>query len=241
MSSASERTSKIPTEQDYRVRNLIRAVVRVLFRLLSRLEVVGLEQVPKEGGVLLAVNHSSWVDPMLVFALVDRDNVTALVADKYKRIPLINWLVIGVKGIWLKRGEADLQALRVARDFLQQGGALGIAPEGTRSKTGELQPAKTGVAYLADKAGVPVVPIAITGAETAFRKLFRLHRPRIRIEFGEPFRLPPLDRRDRAASLQRNTDEIMARIAALLPPSYRGFYADHPRMQEILTARSQSQ
>jgi 1-acyl-sn-glycerol-3-phosphate acyltransferase len=111
---------------------------------------------------------------------------------------------------------------------------LGIAPEGTRSKTGALIAAKPGVAYLAAKAGVPALVMAVTGTEDAGKTILRLRKPRFRVVFGEIFDLPPLDRRDRDAALQRNADEMMCRIAALLPEKYRGVYADHPRLAEIL-------
>ncbi len=111
---------------------------------------------------------------------------------------------------------------------------LGIAPEGTRSRTGALIQAKTGTAYLADKARVPVVPAAIYGSESAVRQLFHLHRPAIHIQFGKPLMLEPVSRSNREADLQRNTDEIMCRIAAMLPERYWGVYAEHPRLIELL-------
>lgn len=218
----------------------LRSVVRILFKLLTRYEVIGLENVPLQEGCLLASNHLSRLDPPLVYIALDTDRATALVAEKYQKNPFFRWIIDIVGGIYINRGEADLSALRQARDFLQRGGLLGIAPEGTRSRTGALIPAKTGAAYLADRANAPIVPIAITGTEKVFRQLLRLRRPSLRIEFGKPFRLPPLDRRDRAGSLQRNTDEIMCRIAAMLPEAYRGVYADHPRLKELLDEMSRA-
>ena len=215
-------------------RKTLHAIARFLFRHLSHVEVIGLENVPPLGGLILAANHLGRLDAPLVFAVVERDDVTALVADKYINNPFFNWMVNGVHGIWIDRETADFRALRVARDYLQQGGALGVAPEGTRSRTRALIQAKTGVAYLADKAGVPVLPVAITGTEMAVSTFFRLRRPRIQIRFGKPFCLQPSERHARGMSMEQNTDEIMCRIAELLPPEYRGVYADHPRLQELL-------
>ncbi len=158
-------------------RKTLHAIARFLFRHLSHVEVIGLENVPPHGGLILAANHLGRLDAPLVFAVVERDDVTALVADKYIHNPFFNWMINGVHGIWINRETADFRALRVARDYLQQGGALGVAPEGTRSRTRALIQAKTGVAYLADKAGVPVVPVAITGTEKAVSTLFRLETP----------------------------------------------------------------
>jgi 1-acyl-sn-glycerol-3-phosphate acyltransferase len=212
----------------------LKAIARFLFKHFTHIEVIGMENVPPTGGLILAANHLSRLDPPLVFAVVGRDDVTALVADKYIHNPFFNWMINGVHGIWINRESADFRALRVARDYLQQGGALGVAPEGTRSRTHALIQGKTGVAYLADRAGVPVVPVAITGTESAVSTFFHLRRPHIRIRFGEPFCLQPSERHARGASLEHNTDEIMCRIAALLPPEYRGVYAVHPRLQELL-------
>ena len=217
-------------------RTILRTLIRLALKLLSRVTVSGLERLPHSGGYILAVNHLSRVDPPLVFSLIERDHVTALVAEKYKKRPFFRWIIRLVDGIWINRGEADLHALRQARDYLRGGGVLGIAPEGTRSHTGALMRAKTGVAYLADKGGVPVVPVAISGSDGAVWQLLRLRRPAIQIKFGTPLIFPPIQRYEREAALQRNTDEVMCQIAAMLPEKYRGVYADHPRLKELLGA-----
>ncbi len=220
------------------IQRRFRSILRFLFRWLTRLEVIGLENVPLSGGYILATNHLSRLDPPLLFMLIERDDLNALVADKYKKYPFIPWVVNALKGIWINRDEADFRALKEARQYVQAGGLLGIAPEGTRSPTKGLLPGKPGVAYLADKANVPVIPVAITGTEGAIFKIFTLRRPKIRVIFGEPIKLPPVGREQREEQLQRNTDEILCRIAALLPPEYRGAYAHHPRLLELLEQSS---
>ncbi len=212
----------------------IRSFARFLYHNLAHLDIAGLEKVPLEGGLLIATNHLSRLDPPLVYVTIQRSDMTAMVADTYKKFPGINWLIKKVRGIWVARGEADVRALKEARQYLQAGGALGIAPEGTRSRQGSLLPGKTGAAYLADKAGVPVLPTAAWGTEDAVARLLTLRKPRIYLRFGDPVLLPPVERRTREQDLQRNTDEIMCRIAALLPEQYRGVYADHPRLKELL-------
>jgi 1-acyl-sn-glycerol-3-phosphate acyltransferase len=192
-----------------------------------------LENIPAQGGALMASNHLSILDSPLIFALLNRRDATSLVADTYKKNPIFRWIVEVVDGIWINRGEADHHALRAARDYVQQGGLLGIAPEGHRSRTGALMEAKTGVAYLAYQTGAAIIPISIWGTEDALRRLSRLQRPAIHIRIGRPFELPALDRRDRSGSLQRNTDEIMCQIARQLPERYRGVYTGHPRLAEM--------
>lgn len=216
------------------LRNVIASAVQLLFDILSHTQIIDGHNVPAQGGCILAMNHLSRLDPAVAYITIDRQDMTALVADKYKSTIGISWLVNIFNGIWVNREEADMKAIREARDYLRNGGALGIAPEGTRSLTKGLIPAKTGVAFLADKAQVPLVPIAIWGTETAFKDLAHFRRAKITIRFGEPFYLEPLDRADRNGSLLRNTDEIMCRIATMLPPEYRGEYANHPRLQELI-------
>ncbi len=203
----------------------LRKILRLLFKYLCRLEIRGLDHIPAKGACILAVNHVSLLDAALVFAILDRRDVTALVADKYKKNPFIHWLVNAANGIWINREQADLRALRATLEWLSAGGILGIAPEGTRSHSGGLLPAKAGVAYIVDKASAPVIPVGVFGTENAISALLRLSRPVIHLNFGNAFNLPPLERSDREASMQRNTDEIMRQIASLLPPSYRGVYA----------------
>lgn len=222
------------------IRKTIASFVKFLFVIFSETDIQGLSNVPDEGGCILAMNHLSRLDPPLAYITLKRRDMTALVADKYKTFPGINWLVKLFNGIWVNREDADIKAMKEARDYLRNGGILGIAPEGTRSDTRALIPAKTGVAFLAEKAGVPLVPIAVWGTEKAFSDLLHFHRAQISLRFGESFMLPRLDRRDREASLERNTDEIMCRIAVMLPPEYRGAYADHPRLNELLAVQQET-
>ena len=222
------------------LRRILRALFKFLFQSLAKLEVIGLENIPPEGGHIIAVNHLSRLDPPLAFGLIERDDVTGIAADNYKRNLLIGPVVTIINGIWIDRDEADFHAIREARKYLLAGWILGIAPEGTRSNTGALIPAKTGVAYLADKAMVPIIPAALYGTENAIRQLFRLRRPQIRIQYGKSFLLPKIKRASRTEDLEHNTDEIMCQIAAMLPPSYRGAYADHPRLHELLDSQNEA-
>ena len=120
--------------------------------------------------------------------------------------------------------------------LMENGKCLVIAPEGTRSRVGSLIEGKPGVAYLAARSGFPVVPAVITGTEdkAILANLKRLRKSDITLTAGEPFIVPPLPNKDRNAALQKYTDEIMCRMAALLPARYRGVYAEHPRLKELL-------
>jgi 1-acyl-sn-glycerol-3-phosphate acyltransferase len=213
----------------------LRRIVRFIIFSLCRVEQVGLEHIPPAGGVLHAVNHLSWVDGPLIFSVYPRRDVTALAANKYRRNPISRWLLDSAGVIWVDREHPEPRALKEAVRFLRDGGLVGIAPEGTRSRSGGLMPAKPGVAFLAKQASVPIQAVAVTGTERVFRDLFQLRRPRIRVEFSQVFDLPPSNGAGRDEVLKLYADEIMCRIAALLPAEYRGFYADHPRLIQLLT------
>jgi 1-acyl-sn-glycerol-3-phosphate acyltransferase len=212
-------------------------VFRILFFLLTRLRVKGREHLPQEGGYIAAANHLSVIDVPLTYCLINRHDVTGLVAKAHRKNPLFRLLINLLGGIWLSREVIDPRALRAARDHLRGGGVLGIAPEGTRSQTGALIEAKTGVAFLADQAKVPIIPVAVAGTWQITTEILTLKRPVIQVNFGKPFTLPPVDRKSRDHDLKQNTDEIMCQLAALLPAENRGVYADHPRVLELLESQ----
>lgn len=216
-------------------RKIVNIIARLFFRLLARVTVSGMENVPANGPGILAINHLSILDAPLVFAFVPREDLTALVAKTHQKNLFLKLVVNAVNGIWINRDDADVQAVRAARDHLKTGGLLGIAPEGTRSQTGELAPAKTGVVYLANIARVPIIPVAVSGTYKGVKEALLLRRPRFHIYIGESLELPPIDRKERDQALEHYTDEIMCRIAAMLPPANRGVYAEHPRTKELLS------
>jgi 1-acyl-sn-glycerol-3-phosphate acyltransferase len=213
----------------------LKAILRFLFDQVTVHVATGAENFPRQGAYLLATNHMSRLDLPLLFIDTPRPDLIALVANSYKRTPFLNWIVRASGSIWIDRDKADFAAMRAGMDHLRAGGVLGIAPEGTRSRMGSLLEAKTGVALIAEKAQVPVIPVALEGTESCMRQLVSLRRPHLWVHFGAPFTLPPLDRKDRDGWLQRCTDEIMCRIAAMLPSRYHGFYANHPRLKELLS------
>jgi len=216
----------------------LRWTFNLLAALLSRRDVEGLEHLPPAGPYILAVNHLSVFDLPLVFGLLGGENVTGWAAEKYARHPLFGPILRMGQGIFIERGQVDRRAIDAAVAWMQRGNIFGIAPEGTRSRSGTMARGKTGIAYLASEVDVPIVPIAVAGTEKTLACWARLRRPRFLVRVGRPFKLPPLDETHRSASLRANADEVMCRIAAMLPPEYRGFYADHPRLKELLAASS---
>ncbi|HCS39905.1 MAG TPA: hypothetical protein DIW44_10025 [Anaerolineaceae bacterium] len=214
---------------------------RILVWLLKRLtvtEFIGVENIPLTGGVLIATNHMSRMDIPVLFLTPNRPDMTALVTTKYLKYPLIRWFIVTAQGIWLDRDTADFSAFRTAMTALNQGMAIGIAPEGTRSKDAQLLEGKPGTALLALRAGVPILPVALSGTEDAVDKMKHFKRPHITAQFGKLIPAPVLDRNNREEQLQQLTDEIMCQIAVMLPEKYHGFYREHPRLKEILAENS---
>lgn len=206
----------------------------LLVRVLSRTRAEGLQNVPDSGPYLLVSNHMSMADLPTSYIYLGGPHITGWAAGKWRNHPLFSPILRLGGGIFIDRGEVDRSALAEALAWLRSGKAFGLSPEGTRSKVGALQQAKTGAAYLADAADVPVLPVGLIGTDRALPSLLRLRRPEIIVRVGKPFKLPPLDSQNRSLSLRRNTDEIMCRIAALLPPRYWGHYADNPRILELV-------
>ena len=215
-------------------------LLRTLVKVVTRLDFINLENLPEEGSILLTTNHLSMVDTPLLLTTTDRTDVVAIVAKKYFKKPFFKWILEKIGNIvWMDRENTDFSAVRQALEFLKQGAILGIAPEGTRSKdTRGLLEGKQGAALLAARANVPIVPVGIVGSEFVKSSMLKLKRAPVSINIGKPYHLPEFDRENRQVWLTQCTDEIMCRIAVLLPPSYRGFYADHPRLQELLAEQA---
>lgn len=212
------------------------STVQFLVRKLTKLEILNKNNIPAEGGVLLTTNHLSRLDTPLLLAITERKDLVAIVAKNYQEKAFFKWILekVGTM-VWMDRETTDFSAMREALNLLRQGAIVGIAPEGTRSRESQgLLEGKQGAALMAARVSVPIVPVGIIGSEKINQQWMRLRRPTVTINVGEPYRLPAFDIGDRQAWLTKHTDEIMCRIAALLPPEYRGFYADHPRVQELL-------
>jgi 1-acyl-sn-glycerol-3-phosphate acyltransferase len=203
----------------------LRRLFYVLLRLLTHIDVEGLERVPRSGPLIMAPNHLHIMDAVVTFTLTPR-RITVFAADKWRGTPF-GWIMsVFADAIYVARGEPDRKALGRALAVLQAGGTLGVAPEGTRSRTGGLQHAHSGVAYLATRTGASVLPVAVWGQEDAFRALFRLRRADIHVSYVEPIVFPEAAARARTGELEMYTDEIMLTIARQLPAKYRGVYSD---------------
>lgn len=195
---------------------------------IRKFEVVGDEHVPPEGPLIVASNHLNNADPPAVALAISSRYPTYMAKRE-----MITWPILGpgfrIFGAFpVRRGEADLSALRAAAEVVRSGAMLVMFPEGTRSRTGGLTRGHPGTALITLRTGAPVIPVAITGTEGIrwpwiFLKPLSIRH--VKVTIGEPFHLPTVERIDGEAAAQA-TGVIMRRIAALLPPQYRGVYAD---------------
>lgn len=204
---------------------LLQRLIWAAAHVIARVDVTGFEHVPPTGPLIVSCNHLHSFDIPAVGVTVPRWQAV-FAADKY-RGNLGGWFMEAVtRVIYVARGEADREALGQALAFLRTGGALAVAPEGTRSRTGGLQAGRSGAAYLASRSGAAILPVAAWGQEQTLDAWRRLRRPEIHICIGAPIRLPAGAERARTAELQGYTDELMLALARLLPKEYRGVYAD---------------
>ncbi len=207
-------------------RAFARPAFRLIFHLLCRVRIEGQENIPKAGGYIVSSNHLSIIDPPFVVAFWPRALEAAGAVDILAR-PFQGDLMRWYGGMAVHRGEADRTLLEETIRRLKSGMPVFMDPEGRRSHVAGMQSAHPGVAYLAARAGVPVVPVGITGAEEAIGRWRRLRRGDLRMIIGKPLALAPVNLRtaERRAGLRANTEAIMRAIAALLPEKYRGIYA----------------
>jgi 1-acyl-sn-glycerol-3-phosphate acyltransferase len=215
---------------------IFRFILRLILNIIAHVEMSGFENVRSGNGYVIAANHIGRLDAALAYYVLDRPDIIMVVAEKYEKYAFFRWLVRITNGMFIDRYNADIAAIRTTLRRLNQGQILTITPEGTRSKSGNLIEAKPGGIYLAWKAGVPILPVAITGCEDAVVKdrLKHFRRLQIKVVAGPSFTLPAIAGKDREALMQYYTDEVMCRIAALLPEARRGFYSGYPRLTEIL-------
>jgi 1-acyl-sn-glycerol-3-phosphate acyltransferase len=213
------------------VYNTVKNIFGFLISLLSKgIEIEGLENFPLAGGVLIISNHLSFFDTVIAYRTLPRV-MYALTGEKYKN-SLWRFITDTGGAIYVNRGEVDREALRQAFNVIEDGLPLVVAPEGTRSKTGGLLPGKPGASYIAARASVPIVPMVFWNTDKVIPGWRKFQRTRIHLKFGKAFRLP--EGRARSEDLDRYTEDMMLRLAAMLPESYRGVYRDHPRLGEFI-------
>jgi 1-acyl-sn-glycerol-3-phosphate acyltransferase len=192
--------------------------------LICRIDATQLEKVPQQGPLIIYTNHVNLLELPIIYTHLQPRRVRGMVyAERWKN-PALGWLLTVVKAIPLQRGEADIAAIRKGLEALRQGEIIIIAPEGTRSHDGRLQTAHPGVVLLALHSGAPLMPIAYYGSENYVGNLKRLKRTDFHMQVGEPFHLETRGEKVNRSLREKMLEEMMVRLANLLPEQYRGVY-----------------
>ncbi len=206
--------------------NIVRLLTKMILRFIIKLEIFGSENFPGIGSVLVVTNHLHWIDTLVAIVAMPRWS-SVLAGEKWAKVPLWSLILRKSKSVvFINRGKPDRRSLEQALNILRAGRVFGLAPEGDYNKTGSLQKGHNGAAYLASRTGVPVVPLVIYGQEKLFNSLLSLKRPLVRVVFGEAFVLPGTPNRANGTQLGDYTEAIMRKLAAILPPEYRGVYSE---------------
>ena len=202
-------------------------VFLLLCRLLLRITVNGAENIPRNGPLVIVINHIGLLDPVAVLATFPRLVIPMAKKEAFD-MPLLGRFMKMFGTIPVHRDGIDVNAIKMALKVLKQGGVLLLAPEGTRSSNHKMQPAKDGVAMLAMRSNANILPIAVTGTSRIKTHFTRLKRVPITLTVGTPFRIQLSNGRKRPTHSEMSalTDQVMYRVAALLPAEYRGVYSN---------------
>ena len=208
-------------------------IVKLGTSIFCRIDAPDLDKVPMKGPLIVYSNHTGQIEVAVLFGHLQPRPITGWAKAESWDNPFLRW----VFNIWglipVRRGEGDTQALRKAISALEEGSIFGIAPEGTRNITGRLKRAHPGTVMLALHSGAPLLPVAHWGGEHFLKNLRQLKRTDFHIRVGEPFQLNVEGIRVTREIRQKIVDEMMVRLAKLLPEDYRGEYEKVTDRQEM--------
>lgn len=206
--------------------HLVTRGIKGILHVLCRIKLENMEILPKEGPALVVVNHINFLDvPLLYTHLYPRQTSSLVKVETWDNFFLARLADLW-NGIPLDRRITDFNALREAEKRLKQKHILMIAPEGTRSGHGRLSRANPGAVLFALRHRIPIYPVVHFGEESFWHNLKRLKRTPVTMRAGRPFVLAEQQKRINSETRQAMADEIMSYCASLLPPAYRGFYAE---------------
>lgn len=204
----------------------INFIIRVYTRITCRIDAPDLQKFPMHGPLIAIANHTGQIEVPMLFAHLQPRPLTGWA----KVEAWDNWFLNWVFGVWgaipVRRGAADMKALKLALKALEEGKIFGLAPEGTRNKTGKLIRAMPGTVIIALHSNAPIIPIAHWGGEVYLKNLKRLKRTDFHIRIGDPFKVNVDGVKVTGEVRQQIVDEMMYELAKLLPEEYRGAYSD---------------
>ena len=211
---------------------IISKVIEIGTAILCRINKDDFYKVSQSGPLILYANHINMLEVPLVFSHLQPRPITAMAKAESWDNPLFYWLFNIWKLVPVRRGEADMTAMRKSLSMLKEGYIFGISPEGTRSHGGQLQRAHPGIVPIALRSKSPLQPVAHWGGEAFPENIKRLRRTDFHIRVGKPFYLDSHGERVTSEVRQEMVDEMMYQLAKLLPESYRGYYADLEKSTE---------
>lgn len=200
--------------------------LRGVFRVILRVDIQGVENVPRRGALIVCISHSSFIDPVLMGTYLPREVVPMAKIEAFD-YPILGACIRWYGAFAVRRGEVDVRAFKNALAVLQNGMALVIAPEGHRSETGALQRGREGAITLALRSGAPLLPVAVWGGKGLWRNLARLRPTPMYIRIGKP--LVVTTTKPTREQIGEMADELMLAIAALMPRELHGYYRDWSR------------
>lgn len=225
--------NKYPYPRRKVARTILWSLINLAFTILGDFEIIGKENLPKKGPLLVVGNHFSFLDPLALIKLLSW-KLEFLGGTRTPNAPgTVEWL----RHLWgiipVFRGSVSRDTFVLSETVLAQSGILGIFPEGG-SWANVLRPARPGVAFLAAKTGASILPIGLEGFDTFFPKIRKFQRPKVIARIGKPFGPYEIDVRSRndREKLNEIGHEIMIQIAKLLPPNKRGYYSDDPEIRD---------
>jgi 1-acyl-sn-glycerol-3-phosphate acyltransferase len=205
------------------------AICRPLLNILFSWKVEGRENIPLTGPLILVANHVHLLDPFFLLFRFPRW-INFMAKEELFRSPFLRFWLRWAGSISIHREgkvREKQKILKSARNALEMGLILGMFPEGGRSRDGKLRKGKPGSAVIASKTNVPLLPVGIIGTDKISGISWLWKRPRIVVNIGKPFKLPPTSSRMSKSQMQLLTTQLMREIAALLPPEYQGAYEKH--------------
>ncbi|MDD2395088.1 MULTISPECIES: lysophospholipid acyltransferase family protein [Sphaerochaeta] len=205
---------------------MINSLLRTFFRLFFRIDRSELAKVPQAGPLLMMVNHTSNLEGPMLYAFLQPRPLHALAKQELWEQKFMAYLMNMWKSIPVDRQNMGRSTMDACFKVLEDRHILAIAPEGTRSKDGNLQEGKGGVAFIAHKKDVPMIPVAVMGFPSFSKNIKRLRRTVITIKVGEVFEIVQKGGRIDADTRQALADEIMMRLAIMMPNEMRGHYKD---------------
>jgi 1-acyl-sn-glycerol-3-phosphate acyltransferase len=212
--------------QNKKMNWLLNFIIRVYTRITCRIDAPDLQTIPMQGPLIVISNHTGQIEAPMLFAHLQPRKLTGWAKIETWDNKFLNW-VFNIWGIIpVRRGEADMRALKAALRALEEGLIFGIAPEGTRNYNGVLRRAMPGAVTVALHTGAPIIPVAHWGGENFMKNLKRFKRTDYHIRVGEPFKVKVEGVKVTSEIRQQVVDEMMVQIALLLPEEYRGAYAE---------------